>query len=446
MTKYPLLQRFDPADTLAWRGGHAISAGEFLQAAHALAKRLPPRRHMLNLCEDRYHFLLGFAAALIAKQITLLPPSSATAVVRQVYADHAQSYCLVDIAASPEDLETMAMPAALEGGAVEVPGFRGDQAAVVTFTSGSTGAPVAHAKSWAALVASGRALGKALGFAEGSSARSIVGTIPAQHMYGIETTVMLPWQWGCSVHAGRPLLPADIDAALRELPPARWLMTTPLHLRACAADRFALPELAGVVSATMPLSSELAHATEAQCRAPLYEVYGCTESGWIATRRTSREPRWNLCEGLKMRESGGRVFVFGGHLQEAVPLGDSITLHSETEFSLHGRTSDLIKIAGKRTSLQALNAALTSIEGVVDAAFYAPDAPGARDRLIAFAVAPGARAKDIVTRLRELIDAAFLPRPLYLVDALPRTAMGKLTRSAMSELAIDCSRKQLEQV
>ncbi len=444
MMRYPLLRGFEPGHALAYRGGIAISAAEFSQGAHALAQRLPHRRHVLNLCEDRYNFLLGFAAALISKQITLLPPSSAAAVVRQVYTEHAQSYCLFDSCQPPADLEAISLAAAWYGAASDVPHVSGGQIAVITFTSGSTGAPVAHAKTWRALVESGLALGKALGFEKGA-AKTIVGTIPAQHMYGIETTVMLPLQWGCAVHAGRPLLPADIHAALAELPAARWLMTTPLHVRACAAERVALPELEGVVSATMPMPLELAHRTEALWRAPLYEIYGCTESGWVATRRTTSGPRWRVCEGLAMRQCADRTFVFGGHLKEAMPLGDSITLHSDTEFTLHGRTSDLVKIAGKRASLQALNAALNGIEGVIDAVFYAPE-NGDRERLIAFAVAPGLRAPEIIAQLRQSIDAVFLPRPLYMVDELPRTAMGKLTRSTMRELATDCSRRQLEQV
>lgn len=450
MTRYPLLRGFEPAAALAWRNGRAIGAAEFLGAAHELARRLPARRHMLNLCEDRYNFLLGFAAALIARQTTLLPPSNAAAIVRQVYADHAQSYCLFDHIAPGADLDvhevTASVCAAESGDQIDIPRIAGEQIAVITFTSGSTGAPVAHAKTWRALVESGLALGKALGFDKNPERqKTILGTIPAQHMYGIESTVMLPLQWGCAVHAGRPLLPADIRAALAEMAPERWLMTTPLHLRACVAEHLVLPQLAGVVSATMPMSLELAHSVEALLRAPLFEVYGCTESGWVASRQTTSGPRWRVWEGLAMRQCDGSTYVFGGHLKEAVPLGDSITLHSDTEFSLHGRTSDMVKIAGKRASLQALNAALNGIAGVADAVFYAPE-DGDRRRLIAFAVAHGIRADQIIAQLRLSIDAAFLPRPLYLVDELPRTAMGKLTRSAMRELATDCLRRQLEQV
>jgi acyl-coenzyme A synthetase/AMP-(fatty) acid ligase len=41
----------------------------------------------------------------------------------------------------------------------------------------------------------------------------------------------------------------------------------------------------------------------------------------------------------------------------------------------------------------------------------------------------------LMNALRERIDAAFLPRPLRLVDALPRNATGKLPREAMREFS-----------
>ena len=56
-------------------------------------------------------------------------------------------------------------------------------------------------------------------------------------------------------------------------------------------------------------------------------------------------------------------------------------------------------------------------------------------RLAAFAVAPGCSAEQIIESLRTRIDAAFLPRPLYLVDALPRNDVGKLPRVAIDGLS-----------
>ena len=89
------------------------------------------------------------------------------------------------------------------------------------------------------------------------------------------------------MHSGRPLLPADLGDAVAASAAPRWLMTSPLHLRACVAARQALPGLAGVVSSTMPLERELARAAEALWGCPVYEIYGSSECGMIALRRTA---------------------------------------------------------------------------------------------------------------------------------------------------------------
>ena len=75
-----------------------------------------------------------------------------------------------------------------------------------------------------------------------------------------------------------------------------------------------------------------------------------------------------------------------------------------------------------------------------DAVFYMPDErEGVVTRVMAFVVAPGLSRADFVSALRSRIDAAFLPRPLYLIDALPRNATGKIAREALAELARQCA-------
>jgi acyl-coenzyme A synthetase/AMP-(fatty) acid ligase len=83
-----------------------------------------------------------------------------------------------------------------------------------------------------------------------------------------------------------------------------------------------------------------------------------------------------------------------------------------------------------------LNHHLNAIDGVLDGVFVAPDADDgdAVHRLIAFAVAPGLDADAIMAALRCRIDAAFLPRPLHLVAALPRNTLGKLPREEVMRL------------
>ncbi len=113
---------------------------------------------------------------------------------------------------------------------------------------------------------------------------------------------------------------------------------------------------------------------------------------------------------------------------------------------LLGPSYDLVKVAGKRASLAALNSALLRIQGVVDGTFYWPDqGRTGNGRLTAFVVAPGLDRSPILAELRKRIDPVFLPRPLRFVDALPRNAMGKLPREQLDTFAADLAGRDREQ-
>ena len=218
------------------------------------------------------------------------------------------------------------------------------------------------------------------------------------------------------------------------MPRPTILVTTPVHLRALLADSVEMPHIDLILSATAPLSRDLAGNVESRFGAPLHEIYGCSEAGQLATRATAFETRWTCLDGITLRQEGEHTYAAGVPVGSEQALADIIELDSATEFELRGRLADLVNIAGKRSSIAYLNHQLMAVPGVEDGAFLMPsDDDGAR--LMAFAVAPGLSAEAIVAHLRTGIDPAFLPRPLVLLDSLPRNPLGKLPREALLELA-----------
>ncbi|MGH8672737.1 MAG: AMP-binding protein, partial [Burkholderiales bacterium] len=264
---------------------------------------------------------------------------------------------------------------------------------------------------------------------------SLLGAVPPQHMWGFEMTVMLSLQSGCAVHSACPLLPAEIFAALEQLPGPRWLVATPLHLRACLSSGVRPPAVAGVLCATAALPVDVAAAVEQTWRAPLYEIYGSTETGAMAIRRPVRSETFETLGDIRLRTTEGKTVASGGQLDAPVILNDQIDLRGEKSFTLQGRAADLVKIAGKRASLAALNLELGRAPGVLDCVYMAREGGPGEPRLCAFAVAPGQTAPQILEYLRARLDPVFLPRPLVLVDVLPRSRSGKLTRESLQELA-----------
>jgi len=237
------------------------------------------------------------------------------------------------------------------------------------------------------------------------------------------------------VDTARPLYPGDIYDAIDAAVRPRILVTTPVHLHALVAEPGGMPPVDLVLSATAPLSIELAAQAETCFQASLVEIYGCTEAGQIATRRPVLEPQWQCLDGVSLNHDARGAWAGGASVQGTVLLHDVIEPSGPTTFLLGGRSNDLVDVAGKRTSLAHLNHVLLGIDGVKDGAFFMPEPHGRNTvRLMAVAVAPELRSEEILRVLRERVDAAFLPRPLVLVDKLPRNALGKLPRETLLQL------------
>jgi hypothetical protein len=83
-------------------------------------------------------------------------------------------------------------------------------------------------------------------------------------MYGFESTVLLALLSGNAFSAERPFYPADICAAVAAVPRPRALISTPVHLRALLAAGIELPPIDLIVSATAPLTLDLAREVEAR--------------------------------------------------------------------------------------------------------------------------------------------------------------------------------------
>ncbi len=436
----PFIGHRDGAQPLAWRAGRLVSAAEFVADVHALATRLPARTHGVNLCRDRYCFAVALAAAMARGQISLLPASQAEESLRELQRAYRSAYLLVDDE-RPCEGESVRVHTG-NGAAQDAPhtlAFSPELIAAIAFTSGSTGEPVPNPKTWGVLAMSGSIEAQRFALTQDRSS-VIVGTVPPQHMYGLEATVIMPLCNGLVIHNERPFFPADVRAALASVDAERVLVSTPVHLRALLTSGIDLPPLRLVICATAPLSEQVARQFEDRFEVEVREVYGFTEAGMVATRRTVDGPRWRLLPGVKMRRTDDGVSFSGGHIPTEAASGDLIDQIDDQQFVLRGRGADLVNIAGKRTSIGYLDHQLCAIDGVSDGAFFLPESNcGDVTRLMAFAVAPGLRRGQLLEALSRRIDPVFLPRPLHIVEALPRTASGKLARSELIKLAQRCA-------
>lgn len=453
-----LLAGHAASSVIAWRGDRALTAGAYLADVQALAARLPAVGALVNLCNDRYRFAVGLGAAMLRGHTSLLPPNALPATLSGLRRQHPTLYALID----DDSTETSGLPVLrceadgwLEA-VPEVPQVAGDQVVATLLTSGSTGEPQPHAKRWGPLIENIRAEARRIAESNGADPHaeallagwSLVATVPAQHSYGFESSVLLGLLSGAAFDAGRPYFPQDIADRLAALPRPRALVTTPFHLKTFLAADVTLPAVDLVLCATAPLSPQLARQAEERLGGPLVEIYGCTEAGQVASRRTALTERWQTFGELRLErrvvaspdapEGTEQFWVQGGHVVEPTALSDVLVLDGDRHFQLLGRANDVINVAGKRSSLAHLNYHLNSIPGVQDGAFWLPDDQAdAVVRPVAFVVAPELEGRAIVQALRERLEAVFVPRRVVHVDALPRVATGKLTAQDLRAFAAE---------
>ena len=290
------------------------------------------------------------------------------------------------------------------------------------YTSGSTGLPKKVIKTWQNLNHSAQI---AINRFQLKQPNFIVATVPNQHMFGLETTIFWPLFSQSSLWFERPLFPEDIRDALqvnRNCP--ALLVSTPLHLNKLQAFDLEWPtHLTRVLSATAPLSNSLAEQVETQMAVQVFEVYGSTETASIASKQTTVSEHWFCYQDVEFQPQHNQNYaVKTPGLTEFESLNDQIELIDSQHFKLGKRDSDLIKIAGKRSSLVELNQHLQSIEGLTEGVFIPSKTAY---RLAAFIVSD-LSSPEIIKALRKSIDPVFLPRPVIYLKALPRNEVGKV--------------------
>jgi acyl-coenzyme A synthetase/AMP-(fatty) acid ligase len=314
-------------------------------------------------------------------------------------------------------------------------------AVAVLFTSGSTGRAQFVPKNFQNFAGEARSLDR-LFRATGEQVR-VLTTLPFEHMYGYMYGFFWPRLLGLDAPAGRITLPAALAKELQQSDLPVWLITTPLHLNAFAETGLRTEKVTRVFSATSALSPSLA-AEARQCfGVAVTDIYGSTETGTIASRQMAGESDlWECIPGRSLTQcADGRIQLDCVDLSRPELLNDVLELSSPRQFRVLGRSADLVKVAGKRTSLGALNAALLTAPGVRDGSFWVPDHYDDTDvvRLVAFAVLREGATKDaVIAHLRTHVYPLFLPRPLFIVDNLPRDTVGKLPRASLRELHTTC--------
>lgn len=356
------------------------------------------------------------------------------------------------------------LPSLVDGYAGDIPDFscvgpvRVDEApewqqldrqdpALVVYTSGSSGAPVAISKRLSQLFDEVAALAQCFGDRLGDA--RVCATVSHQHIYGLLFAVLLPLACGRPMLARRLAYAEDIARELAQ-DGAHVLIASPAHLKRLPDQLSwgaARANLRAVFSSGGPLPEEaLPLCLQMLGQTPI-EIYGSSETGGVAwrQRQVAGQGAWQALPGVAMQIDDETLRIRSAHTDSEgwQALSDRVRAVGDG-FELLGRSDRILKIEEKRVSLNAVEQALLSSGLVGEVRVLVESGP--RTQLIVVAVPnvdgwqllDSAGKQSLNARLRaeleRVVEATVLPRRWRYVSALPVNAQGKTTELALLAL------------
>jgi len=312
---------------------------------------------------------------------------------------------------------------------------------LVLCTSGSSGTPKHIVKQWRQLAQEVHALQQQWPDADSP----VLGSVSAQHMYGLPFRVLWPLCAGRLIDRRQRLYPEDLQQASLRHPSFTWIASPALLRR--LGQRLDWAGLRGrltrIHSSGGALPQDVSDHIERSLGLRPTEIYGSSETGAVAWRTGSSD--WQPLPGVEAGLGGdGALRVRAPWIsaaEEHTADGAEITAHG---FQLLGRLDRIVKIEEKRISLPMVEQALMRHAYVADARL-GKLAGGAR---LAALVALSPRGlhtlrnqgrKAVVDALRAHLAAGFeslaVPRTWRLFQHLPANAQGKLPQAEFDAAA-----------
>jgi acyl-CoA synthetase (AMP-forming)/AMP-acid ligase II/3-hydroxymyristoyl/3-hydroxydecanoyl-(acyl carrier protein) dehydratase len=422
-----------------------------------LASKSPGEQALL-VCDQKRDFVVALLGSWLAGRQVALAPNGQIGLLKEWRQQHPDAaiigtyeglgcFSVGDLVASGRknstELEPPA-PAASLGTLSELSRIRAQLAAISeerdrvlvrVWTSGTTGQHQSFGKNVTHLLGEASMQVQSHGFSRGEL---VVSSVPAHHIYGLLFGVLVPLLGGGEIFATTPLLPQEILGALAHRSCAS-LIAVPAHLRAMTIlPKGSLAAIRRVISSSAPLPTSTAATICEDLGANLIEIFGSTETGGIAWRKSwpIGQP-WELFAPVQVAvDEAGRMVVDSPFSAfDAVPgarrcaSADRIELVDERHFRHVGRDDGVVKIAGKRTSMLEVENRILAIRGVIDAAVICMPTSGARGEVLAaVVVAPGLTPTHLRRELLPFLDPVVIPRVFRFVDSLPRATTGKVRR------------------
>jgi acyl-coenzyme A synthetase/AMP-(fatty) acid ligase len=417
---------------IAFHKGETITLARWRADVAHNAERLLARRIRRGalVCKDSYRFMVGLLALTQIGASIILPPNEQPGTLRELQSEF--DALVTDSHAFKDERR-----AAIESSGAEASPrhLEIERSRITFFTSGSTGDMKQVPKTLAHFEREAEAIEAAWGARLG--APRIFGTVTHQHVFGMTFRLMWPILTG---RAFESEFHAAWEPLLEKLTGHSVIVSSPAQLTRMAA----LPPMAAdrrpamVITAGAPLPEAAAAEAEGIFGCRPKEVFGSTEAGVIGWRDdVGSQVTWRPFPGVEIAAgTDGVLLLRSRHASEdGGAQADRITLSGDGRFRLEGRIDRIVKVEGKRVSLDRMERAIIALPWIAEATVVSL----VENRLYLGAVArltpPGIEEIERLGKFRfermlrrelaDAEDAAVLPRRWRFVEELPVDGMGK---------------------
>lgn len=359
-----------------------------------------------------------------------------------------------------------------EAGAFEDVARSPDDLAAILYTSGTTGRSKGAMLTHSNLASNAETLREAWRFTGGDR---LLHALPIFHTHGLFVATNVTLLAGGSML----FLPAfDLGEIVRLLPRATAMMGVPTFYTRLLSHPGFTRELTGhmrlFVSGSAPLSAETHREFEARTGHAILERYGMTETN-MNTSNPYEGPRVpgsvgpplpgveiriadpatgavlppgevgvieirgpNVCKGYwRMPDKTAEAFRDDG----CFISGDLGLIDEAGYVRIVGREKDLVITGGLNVYPAEVEAAVEAIPGVAECAVMGVPHPDFGEAVVAAVIArPGPLIEEsaILVALSDCLASYKRPKRVFLVDALPRNAMGKVQKNKLRERYAGC--------
>jgi acyl-CoA synthetase (AMP-forming)/AMP-acid ligase II len=379
-------------------------------------------------------------------------------------AEEARAAATEDIIVIETDLDEAGHVRLLPNGATARRADRNanDEIALILHTSGTTSRPKRVPLSHANLMTSARNVASTYQLTPADVSLCVM---PLFHVHGLVASTLATFFSGGTVVVPPKFNPLSFWPTVRDTQ-ATWYSAVPtIHQVLLSRSRGNRPDgaqqLRFIRSCSAALAPQMMAEMETVFGVPVLEAYGMTEAAHqMASNPLPPEARKGGSVGrgtdvaIAILDKEGRELangatgevsikgpnVFAGYEGNAEAnaeafsngwfrTGDQGHLDSEGYLTLSGRIKELINRGGEKISPREIDEVLVTHPAVAEAVcFGIPDRVYGEDVAAAVVLKGEATEKELIAHCRSSLSDFKCPKKIYIMDAIPRTATGKIQR------------------